>query len=505
MGIFTTSKDEVTLKEQRNYLINPTEIWGRIKFYFLIAILSVVLIRCDSDNTSVKNYNSNIDAFLIEEVQLTNQPRGHFLNQRQAFSPDDKWLVFDNRNEDSKIGENGSIQVVNVETKKLETVYKLDNQNEFGPGVGAASFHPLKNEIVFIHGLMNASGGNPYGFTARFGMQLMLGDSVKSKPMEARDVIPPYTKGALRGGSHAYAYSSDGNLVSFTYNDAVLAKQSERDADIQDLRTVGAFIEGKPVDIQGLHDDENFSGDRFAVLLAKVVAHPKPGSNEILKAYEECWVGDSGYTRLDGKQQKGLAFLGDLMTASGEKITEVYITDIPSDMTGFIESVDAGSHTALPSVPKGVVQRRLTYTEQSPYPGVQGPRQWLRSSPDGNSIYFYKKDDQGIVQIHGVSPKNGGIKQITNNGFSPDTAFGLSSDGKFLAYGAGESLFISRVSDGATVRVLEAKGSDYSDLSNINWSNSGYTLAYNRKVNHGGQAFFQVFILNLLTLLNQTL
>lgn len=47
--------------------------------------------------------------------------------------------------------------------------------------------------------------------------------------------LPPYTPGALRGGSHVHVYSPNGQFVSFTYNDHVL---HERDPAL-DLRNVG--------------------------------------------------------------------------------------------------------------------------------------------------------------------------------------------------------------------------------------------------------------------------
>lgn len=59
--------------------------------------------------------------------------------------------------------------------------------------------------------------------------------------MGIRDVQELFIKGALRGGSHAYSYSLDGQMFSFTYNDEVLAKESQCDFSVQDLRTVGAF------------------------------------------------------------------------------------------------------------------------------------------------------------------------------------------------------------------------------------------------------------------------
>ncbi|WP_191322040.1 DUF3748 domain-containing protein [Algoriphagus aquimarinus] len=442
--------------------------------------------------------NETLDTIEIVEIQLTSDPSGHFLNQRQAFSPDDKLLVFDNRNDDSKIGENASIQVVDVETQEVKTIYQLENQTVFGPGTGAVSFHPSRNEVVFIHGLMNASQEQPYGFTARVAKQVSLDESNKSEAMEARDVQVPFTKGALRGGSHAYSYSSDGRFVSFTYNDQVLESESKVNPAIKDLRTVGAFILGERVAINGKVDDENFDGTSFAVLLAEVTADPKPGSDQVDKAYEECWVGNSGYTKLDGtRQNQALVFLGDVVSETGEKVTEVFIADISSSISELISSVDGGSLTSLPTIPVGVKQRRLTFTADQKFPGVQGPRQWLRSSPDGDSIYFYQKDDAGIVQIYTVSPNGGEIKAITKNTFSPDTSFSLSSDGKYLAYGAKEAIYITGVSDGITQQVLAAPDNSNTNLSNINWSNTGHILAYNRKVDLAGKSFFQIFTINL--------
>ncbi|WP_439488493.1 DUF3748 domain-containing protein [Algoriphagus sp.] len=454
----------------------------------------------------MQNNKINTTLVQLQETQLTFGQKGHFLNHRQAFSPDDKYLVFDNRNDDSKIGENGSIQLVHIVSKQMETVYEIPNQSFFGPGAGAVSFHPSKKEIVFIHGLNNASERIPYGFTRRIAMQVNLEKANQFMRLEARDVIAPYTNGALRGGSHAYSYSSDGLMLSFTYNDAILTRESVTNPAVHDLRTVGAFLLDRQVAILGESNEENFDGNGFAFLLAEVRSDPKPGSDEISKAYEECWVGDAGYSKLDGTiQKRAMAFLGDVISESDEKVTEVFIADIPDNSDSIIESVNAGSRISLPSVPAGVTQHRLTFTTGNKYAGVQGPRQWLRSSPDGSAIYFYQKNDGGIVQIHSVSPTDGKIEAVTNNDFSADTSFSLSSDGKYLAYGAKEALYITRISNGKTLKVLDATDPAYSSLSNINWSNSGHTLAYNRKVNQDGQAFFQIFTLNLSTFLTHTL
>tara|TARA_R110002072_G_scaffold264748_1_gene423588 strand:+ start:67136 stop:68602 length:1467 start_codon:yes stop_codon:yes gene_type:complete len=480
------------------------ELGSRAFGYVLLSGLCFSMIHCNPRNSNENNIKESLDTIKTVEIQLTSDPSGHFLNQRQAFSPDDKLLVFDNRNDDSKIGENASIQVVDVETQEVKTIYQLENQTVFGPGTGAVSFHPSRNEVVFIHGLMNASQEKPYGFTARVAMQVSLDESNKSEAMEARDVQVPFTKGALRGGSHAYSYSSDGRFVSFTYNDQVLERESLVNPTIKDLRTVGVFILGERVAITRRVDEENFDGTSFAVLLAEVTADPNPGSDQINKAYEECWVGNAGYTKLDGTQQnQALAFLGDVMSETGEKVTEVFIADISSSISELISSVDGGSLTSLPAIPAGVNQRRLTFTADRKYPGVQGPRQWLRSSPDGNSIYFYQKDEAGIVQIYTVSPNGGEFKAITKNTFSPDTSFSLSSDGKYLAYGAKEAIYITGISDGITQQVLASPDNSSTNLSNINWSNTGHTLAYNRKVDLAGKSYFQIFTINLSSVVDK--
>jgi Tol biopolymer transport system component len=143
----------------------------------------------------------------------------------------------------------------------------------------------------------------------------------------------------------------------------------------------------------------------------------------------------------------------------------------------------------------------LTFTTENKNPGVQGPRQWLRSSPDGNAIYFYQKDDSGIIQIYAVSPVGGSIKAITANDFSPDSSFALSADGKYLAYGAHEAIYVTSVETGKTILVLPAPEKAFTHLSNINWSNEGHTIAYNRKGTLNGEGFYQIFVLDLNTFL----
>jgi valyl-tRNA synthetase len=105
----------------------------------------------------------------MHEIPLTNGKHGHTLNATQIFSPDGKWLVFDTRNDDTHISRTGSICKLNITTKEIIEIYKTKNQSMHGPGVGAAAWNPVNDQIIFIHGLLNCGKEKPYSFTRRFG------------------------------------------------------------------------------------------------------------------------------------------------------------------------------------------------------------------------------------------------------------------------------------------------------------------------------------------------
>ena len=124
----------------------------------------------------------------------------------------------------------------------------------------------------------------------------------------------------------------------------------------------------------------NHDGEYFSVLVTRTVANPKPGSDEIKKAFEESWVGIN---------HNALAFQGHVVTVNNKTISEVFIVELPDDLTQPGDGPLAGTETRMPCPPKGCVQRRLTLTAERKFPGIQGPRHWLRSSPDGSRIAFF--------------------------------------------------------------------------------------------------------------------
>jgi Tol biopolymer transport system component len=99
------------------------------------------------------------------------------------------------------------------------------------------------------------------------------------------------------------------------------------------------------------------------------------------------------------------------------------------------------------------------------------------------------------VQVFAVSPNGGSISQITHNAFSLDTSFSISADGMYLAYGYKQDVYLTNIQTGETSKVSPERSYDSTNLENINWSNEGHVLAFNRKLVTADGAWYQVFIL----------
>lgn len=425
------------------------------------------------------------------EKQLTHAAHGHTLHHIQVFSKDDQWIVYDTRNEDTKIGSTSTIAMVHTATGEIRELYQTENQTEFGPGVGAATFSPVTDTVLFIHGIRNAAAGNPYSMTRRTGVAIDIRHPQQPVFMDARDVRPPYTPGALRGGSHAHSWSGDGQWICFTYNDHVLEQLAVTDAAVADLRTVGVMVPGR-VEVPDDPSMECNSGERFSVVVAAVTEQPKPGSDEIDKAFDECWIGTDGYIRTDGSHQaKAIAFQGNVKDSGGRPVTEVFVLDLPADLTKARKGAPLeGTQQARPGIPEGVIQRRLTYSR-----GITGPRHWLRSTPDGSLIFFLAADERDVVQLFSVSPHGGEIRQVTRNAFDIQGTFTVSPDGEWITYTADNSVFVTHVLKGDTRRITRRFSDEERPIGGPCWSNTGQHIAYNRYVKQGKEAFLQVFLL----------
>ncbi|MBN2129245.1 MAG: DUF3748 domain-containing protein, partial [Sedimentisphaerales bacterium] len=439
------------------------------------------------------------EEFGAVERRLTSAPRNSHLARFGPWSPDSRWLAYDTRTAESEMGSNPNIEMVNVDTGRIVTLYETPNQTPFGPGCGTVSFHPRQNRVLFIHGLLNADEQRPYDFHRRMAMILDLNRPDRPILPDARDVTPPFTPGALRGGTHAHEWAGDGNWIGFTYNDAILHDLQIAAAAPHDLRTVGVAKAGQAVHVDDDPRGENHSGQWFSVLVATVTPEPQPGSDQVSRAFSNAWVGQHGYRKADGTMQRAQAWLGHIRTADGQTLTELFISDIPDDITRpGSDGPLAGTASTLPAPPAGCSQRRLTHLENRKHPGVATqPRHWVASSPDGEHIAFLAHDDNGIVQVYAVSPRGGPARQASDSPFSVQSPFAWRPDGKTFCYAADNSIFLCAFDPQRPSTPRRLTPRSHSTPLNPTWSPDGRSIAFNRLVTNANTSYRQVFVVTL--------
>ena len=430
------------------------------------------------------------------ERQITRGMGARILTNTQVWSPDSQWLVYDTRPDASGEVFNGTrIEMVHAQSGEVRVVYESPNNSR----CGVATFHPTRWEVVFIHGPENPTPDWSYGPYHRQGVIVRLNESPRVLPLDARDLTSPLTPGALRGGSHVHVWHPLGDWVSFTYEDHLLASYANPGPD-HDLnqRNIGVSIPGRPVFVKKDHP-RNLDGTHFTVLVTRTHAVPRPGSDEVKKAYEEGWIGREGYVRADGtRQRRALAFLGQVVSERGETVPEVFVADLPDDLSQPGDGPLEGTLQRLPLPPKGVSQRRLTRTTQRKHPGVQGIRHWLRCSPDGANIAFLMKDDAGLDQLWTVSPNGGAPRQLTRNPASVSSTFNWSPDGRLIAHTLDNSLCVTTFPAGKTWRLTPRfNDAEAPRPEACVFSPDGKHLAYVRRVPSPTAASNQIFVLDL--------
>lgn len=435
----------------------------------------------------------------LPEIQLTKDLSYHHdLDNNDNFSPDNQWLVYDTRTDEGGIAASAKIEKVNIKTGEKKVVYEVKNNQVFGPGVGAASYSPVANQIVFINGLNNVSEKNPYQQWRRTGV--MIDESINDNPIfvDARDINFPYTKGALRGGTHRHEFSGDGNWIGFTYNDAIMKALEDSTGQKHNLRTIGISKKSKSVYIHDKNNGENLSGEWFSVLVVKVVPSPKIGSDEISHAASDSWVGKNGYLKSDGTRQMARAFIGTVKAENGENVDEVFIVDIPENIevdgeSGTLE----GTETLMPQPPKGTTQRRLTYTSKNENTGCTGI---VRSSADGSLLAFLAKDDKNIKQVFTISPNGGIPRQITFHESDVEGSIRWHPSGKSIFYICNGSICEIAINDLDFDKRLKiiSKPSEPSP-TNLVISHDGKMIAFNRLLENvaNGIKSKQIFLIKL--------
>jgi len=311
---------------------------------------------------------------IMTEKQLSFSPRTHALDNNDNFSPDGKFLCYDTRGTvyDENLANSKSIEKIAI-ASGLETVLwepPSVTGEAAAPGVAAASYHPLENRVIFIHGPMldEVEERGPYNIRNRTAL-LVDGDGMLSSvKVDCRDISSASTlPGAHRGGTHRHEYCRNGLRIGFTYDDFLL-----QDYD----RTIGFMQPDAHAPLGYTH--------YFSVLL-KPAKKGESLAGEIEKAYGDSWIDAAGTMR---------AFIGKVRAPNGIDYQEdLFVADIPLDLR--ISSSDAGTQDCYPEPPEGIVLRRLTHGME-----VTGI---VRGSSDGSQIAFAAPDEAGVEQVHIIS------------------------------------------------------------------------------------------------------
>ncbi len=397
------------------------------------------------------------------EWQLTFSPINHALDNNDNFSRDDRFLVVDTRETlGAGIGNCTSIMKVSVSTG-LENIlyappYKLDPVN-MAPGLGAASFSHIDDEVIFIHGpLLEETPVLGFYSTRNRRGAVVRGDGAGDvRFVDFRDVTSEVTTpGAHRGGTHRHEYTLDGNRIGFTYDDFLLQDYG---------RTVG-YMEPHPRAPKGV--------SHWVAILVPVVpqAQAKPG--DLIRAADDSWVGRRGQMR---------AFIGQVVEADGKTVTSsLFVVDIPETVD--ITTSDSGTKTTYMKPPRGITIRRLTRT---PAAGI------VRGSHDGTRIAYYATAADGSRQVFIIDAK--GSDQDPDPAKRPIQASFLPAGaaGGVRWHPSGNSIAVLSDNGVASICVkpgplfgatywLTPHGAGLRAPEALVWSHDGSLLAFNRRV-----------------------
>lgn len=423
------------------------------------------------------------------ERQLTFDPLQKDLDNNLNFSPDGNLLVFDCRPALHSIPENNRLGKVDVRTGEVTVFYTMPPPLQ---GVGAASFLNDR-EVIAIHAL---TSGLKYDFTVRGGMIIAADGSGKARWLDSRDVTPPFTPGALRGGTHKHEPDASGQWIGFTYNDHIM--KSQRGSD---LRNVGVSWRGRRVPVDRDPDGQNFEGESFSVLLTACVDHPKPGSDEYQRAEGDCWIGREGYPKPTGGYQRARAFRGLVAVEEDGKTAlygEVFVVDVPDDITlpGPLGPLE-GTLTDYPKPPRGALVRRLTRTAQNPNRALRGVSGHLRASGDGRWIALLgKRERAGRVeeQVYIVSPTTGEVRLLSSlpGGVTGNPRF--SPDSRYVACAAPDgSIYTFSAETGSWGEAVRRTPPNPHPPTNLVISPDSRLIAYNRQID----GVKQIFVVNV--------
>ncbi len=376
---------------------------------------------------------------MIRVRQLTTAAHGHTIANRGCWSADGTSILYDLRDNETRFDGN-AIQRVEVDSGRVEQLY----QSSHGARCGVPTCSPVDDRYVFIHGDEHPDETWRYCAWHRRGAVGAIGRPGFAQTLNARDIVAPYTAGALRGGTHLHTFNADATAILSTYEDHVLATASDPLAQAN-RRALAVTLLDQPVVVPKSHR-RNHDGSGFTVCVTPLSDAPRPGSDDILMATGEAWVG----------RRQQIVFQATVLGDDGQPHAELFLVELPDDLRDLLRPGDhplEGTPQTRPGTPASIRLRRLTGTTGRRFPGLAGPRHWAVSSPDGQQIGCYLRDDDGLAQFCTVSSDSGELRIITTGNDQPTSAFTWHPDGSRVTYVADGSVMLVHLDDGRIQRL----------------------------------------------------
>ena len=365
------------------------------------------------------------------EKQISVSLKTHALDNNDNFSPDGRFLCYDTRGTvyNENLANSKSIEKVEIATGRETVLWDPPSitGEEAAPGVAAASYHPLENKVIFIHGpdLEEVDKRGYYSIRNRTAMEVDGEENKTYQKVDMRDISSEKTiPGAHRGGTHRHEYSRDGKRIGFTYDDFLVQEYD---------RTIG-FMQ------PDAHVPEGYT--HYFSLILKPAKKGKSKAGEIEKAYGDSWIDAAGTMR---------AFIGKVRAQNGmDYDNDLYVADIPDDID--ISTSHAGTHDQYPEPPEGIAIRRLT--QGMDVTGI------VRGSPDGTQVAFAAPDKDGIDQVY-ITNALGSDKQPTllTRLASPVSSIRWHPSGEWVFFISNGNVFVtylgSRLESGLTIQLSD--------------------------------------------------
>jgi hypothetical protein len=418
------------------------------------------------------------------ERQLTFSPISKALDNNDNFSPDGQFLVYDTRDTVGVgLGNSTSIGKVSIATGVETDLYRPKSVvgAQAAPGVAAASWSPVADEVIFIHGPLLAETARLgfYSQTNRRAAMVSGDGGGKVRFLDCRDaaslITPP---GAHRGGTHRHEFSADGKRIGFTYDDHILRSYG---------RTIGMLTS---------HPNAPCGVSHYFAVLVPVVPPAEARPGDFVRAEDDSWVGARGLMR---------AFIGTVSNGGGSTSTSLFVVDIPETLD--ITTANSGTATLYPKPPKGLHIRRLASKVAK---GV------VRGAPDGTRIAYYANDRNGVRQIfvidsHGSDQHaDPAMRPVQVTSLPAGAASGLRwhPSGNSIAVISDNGVAVTGVKPGplfGKTTWLTRHGSGVPPAEGLVWSHDGRLLAFNRHVptadaagnqvkDAAGKDFRQIFV-----------